>query len=58
MKQICDIRHIQVETVLDQQIDLTVSYQAAGYTVNEGATGAVSVTLSPAADRACRSPSQ
>ena len=45
-------------TPLDQQIDLTVSYNAAGYTVNEGATGAVSVTLSEAADRVCKSPSQ
>ena len=43
-------------TPLDQQVDLTVSYQAAGYTVNEGATGAVSVTLSQAADRALRVP--
>ena len=43
-------------TPLDQQIDLTVSYQAAGYTVNEGATRAVSVTLSVAADRALEIP--
>ena len=43
-------------TPLDQQVDLTVSYQAAGYTVNEGATGAVSVTLSPAADRVMQIP--
>ena len=43
-------------TPLDQQIDLTVSYRAAGYTVNEGITGAVSVTLSPAADRALQVP--
>ena len=43
-------------TPLDQQIDLTVSYQAAGYTVNEGATGNVSVTLSAAADRAMQVP--
>ena len=43
-------------TPLDQQIDLTVSYQAAGYTVNEGATRAVSVTLSAAADRALEIP--
>ena len=40
----------------DQQIDLTVSYRAAGYTVNEGATGNVSVTLSAAADRALEVP--
>ena len=43
-------------TPLDQQVDLTVSYRAAGYTVNEGATVAVSVTLSPAADRALQVP--
>ena len=43
-------------TPLDQQIDLTVSYQAAGYTVNEGATSNVSVTLSAAADRAMQVP--
>ena len=43
-------------TPLDQQIDLTVSYRAAGYTVNEGATVAVSVTLSAAADRALQIP--
>ena len=43
-------------TPLDQQIDLTVGYHAAGYTVNEGATGAVSVTLSAAADRALQIP--
>ena len=43
-------------TPLDQQIDLTVSYRAAGYTVNEGGTGAVSVSLSEAADRALQVP--
>ena len=43
-------------TPLGQQVDLTVSYQAAGYTVNEGATRAVSVTLSEAADRALQIP--
>ena len=43
-------------TPLGQQVDLTVSYQAAGYTVNEGATRAVSVTLSAAADRALQIP--
>ena len=43
-------------TPLDQQVDLTVGYQAAGYTVNEGATRAVSVTLSEAADRALQIP--
>ena len=43
-------------TPLGQQIDLTVSYQAAGYTVNEGTTGSVSVTLSEAADRALQIP--
>ena len=43
-------------TPLDQQIDLTVSYQAAGYTVNEGATGNVSVRLSVAADRRLQIP--
>ena len=43
-------------TPLDQQVDLTVSYRAAGYTVNEGATGAVSVSLSAAADRALQVP--
>ena len=43
-------------TPLDQQVDLTVSYRAAGYTVNEGATRAVSVTLSEAADRALQIP--
>ncbi len=43
-------------TPLDQQIDLTVSYNAAGYTVNEGGTGTVSVTLSAAADRVLQIP--
>ena len=43
-------------TPLDQQVDLTVSYQAAGYTVNEGATANVSVTLSAAADRVLQIP--
>ena len=43
-------------TPLDQQIDLTVSYHAAGYTVDEGATRAVSVRLSAAADRALQVP--
>ena len=43
-------------TPLGQQVDLTVSYQAAGYTVNEGATRAVSVTLSAAADRVLQIP--
>ena len=43
-------------TPLGQQVDLTVSYQAAGYTVNEGTTGSVSVTLSAAADRALQIP--
>ena len=43
-------------TSLDQQIDLTVSYHAAGYTVDEGATRAVSVRLSAAADRALQVP--
>ena len=43
-------------TPLGQQVDLTVSYQAAGYTVNEGATGSVSVTLSAAADRRLQIP--
>ena len=43
-------------TPLDQQIDLTVSYRAAGYTVSEGGTGAVSVTLSAAADRVLQIP--
>ena len=43
-------------TPLGQQVDLTVSYQAAGYTVNEGATRAVSVTLFEAADRALQIP--
>ena len=44
------------ETPSDQQIELTVSYHAAGYTVNEGATRSVSVTLSAAADRALQVP--
>ena len=44
------------ETPLDQQIDLTVSYRAEGYTVNEGATGNVAVALSAAADRALQVP--
>ena len=44
------------KTPLDQQIDLTVSYHAAGYTVDEGATRAVSVRLSAAADRALQVP--
>ena len=43
-------------TPLDQQIDLTVSYHAAGYTVDEGATRAVSVRLSEEADRALEIP--
>ena len=43
-------------TPLDQQVDLTVSYHAAGYTVDEGATRAVSVRLSEEADRALQIP--
>ncbi len=43
-------------TPLDQQIDLTVSYSTNGYTVNEGAAGNVTVTLSAATDRALQLP--
>ena len=35
-----------------QQKDLTVSYQAAAYTVNEGGSVTVTVNLNSAADRA------